>query len=577
MHQSAAGFLVNLAAELDAVIEDLAPSIADDAAALAGQLASGRFGLTVLGEFNRGKSTLINALLARNVLPTGAVPLTTVVTTIRHGTDGLLVHYRDGATRTGALTELTDLVTEAGNPGNRAGIEYVAVTIDADLLASGASIIDTPGFASRFEHNTASAARALARTDAAILVLSAVQPLSEGDLDLLDRLLDVSVRTLVVVNRIDDVPESQRTQVMEFIAATLHDHGHDPAGLYPLSATQALVDRLCDATPTNGFVELLDDLRHLVGQQLDSLRDDAGLRHLVALADRFANTLDIQESTASMAAADLDQRLATFAQVVEGQQRRLDEDHLILDRAIVDIADRCHQHLIALQPPDADLGQLTAAAQQAPLRRLDQQLDDLVAELVRRRYDELRDQIATRVTTDWTHAASSSLQRVTDRTHDLRDAARNLFRIDLRTPKPPTFSDQRSGFYYQLTPSATFTGDLPRTLRRLLPASTQRRRATRHAHDRYRDELTKHAGRVRWDVLQRLQTARDKLVAATRDHLERLADDITEAARLATGRRSELEEEREQWRTRATEARRVISRIRRQSVAPSADHTSTIE
>ena len=54
-------------------------------AAARARLAADRFNLVVLGEFKRGKSTLINALLGRNVLPTGVIPLTSVVTTISAG------------------------------------------------------------------------------------------------------------------------------------------------------------------------------------------------------------------------------------------------------------------------------------------------------------------------------------------------------------------------------------------------------------------------------------------------------------------------------------------------------------
>src|SRR5690348_862009 len=57
------------------------------------RVAEDRFNLVVLGEFKRGKSTLINALLRRNVLPTGVVPLTSVVTSIAAGDgDRLRIH-----------------------------------------------------------------------------------------------------------------------------------------------------------------------------------------------------------------------------------------------------------------------------------------------------------------------------------------------------------------------------------------------------------------------------------------------------------------------------------------------------
>ena len=69
------------------------------------RVAEDRFNLVVLGEFKRGKSTLINALLERDILPVGVVPLTSVVTAIGAGDrDRLVVHYLDGASRNSLST-----------------------------------------------------------------------------------------------------------------------------------------------------------------------------------------------------------------------------------------------------------------------------------------------------------------------------------------------------------------------------------------------------------------------------------------------------------------------------------------
>jgi hypothetical protein len=80
------------------------------------RLAQARFNLVVLGEFKRGKSTLINALLRRDVLPTGVVPLTSSLTIMRHGPcDRLLVRYRDGREAEHSVSELALCpVTPAG-------------------------------------------------------------------------------------------------------------------------------------------------------------------------------------------------------------------------------------------------------------------------------------------------------------------------------------------------------------------------------------------------------------------------------------------------------------------------------
>ena len=62
-----------------------AQSIADDGHALAARVSEGRFYLACIGQFKRGKSTLINALIGEPVLPVGFIPVTAVPTVIRYG------------------------------------------------------------------------------------------------------------------------------------------------------------------------------------------------------------------------------------------------------------------------------------------------------------------------------------------------------------------------------------------------------------------------------------------------------------------------------------------------------------
>ena len=86
---------------------------------LADRLARGRFNVSVLGEFKRGKSTLVNALLGLDLMPTGVLPLTAVATEVVYGTPGGTVVHTDGSTEEIDLSRLSDYVTEAGNPAQR--------------------------------------------------------------------------------------------------------------------------------------------------------------------------------------------------------------------------------------------------------------------------------------------------------------------------------------------------------------------------------------------------------------------------------------------------------------------------
>ena len=81
---------------------------------LLARLAEDRFNLVVAGRFSRGKSSLMNAILGTDRLPTGIVPLTSVITTVSYGTTELVtLTYRESRTRYGDLTRQTSTVRHA--------------------------------------------------------------------------------------------------------------------------------------------------------------------------------------------------------------------------------------------------------------------------------------------------------------------------------------------------------------------------------------------------------------------------------------------------------------------------------
>ena len=124
--------------------------------ALEEKLAAGQLHLAVLGQMKRGKSSLINALLAADVLPTGVLPVTAIITEIRYGSSpaATIVYTAGGMRESVALNTLADYITEAGNPGNRKQVASVEISYPSSFLESGIVLIDTPGIGSTHAHNT---------------------------------------------------------------------------------------------------------------------------------------------------------------------------------------------------------------------------------------------------------------------------------------------------------------------------------------------------------------------------------------------------------------------------------------
>ncbi len=84
------------------------------------KLADNKFNLVVMGEFKRGKTSFINALLGEAVLPMAVVPLTSIITELIYGDiPSAEVIFEDGQRKTIPLETLDDYVTERENPKQR--------------------------------------------------------------------------------------------------------------------------------------------------------------------------------------------------------------------------------------------------------------------------------------------------------------------------------------------------------------------------------------------------------------------------------------------------------------------------
>src|SRR5439155_1951909 len=84
---------------------------------LLSRLAEDRFHLVVLGQFKRGKSSLINAVIGRELLPIATIPLTSVVTALRYGPAERVLIHRQGIALAVEVppSRLEEFITERGN------------------------------------------------------------------------------------------------------------------------------------------------------------------------------------------------------------------------------------------------------------------------------------------------------------------------------------------------------------------------------------------------------------------------------------------------------------------------------
>ncbi len=324
--------LRDLAAEIGSVA-GARPQLAARSARLAKRIAAGRFHVVVLGEFNRGKSTLVNALLAAEALPIGVVPLTAVATEVVYGEPGATVTVTDGQCFEIGLDDLATYVTEAGNPANQRGVERVEVRWPAPLLSTGLVLVDTPGLGSVHSHNTEVGRAALLEADGAVLVLSADEPLSEQERDLLALLAERHTRTFVVVNKADHLDPHERDQVMAFLGAQTREVLGPQPELSFVAARPALTALTHGGSPgddTVGWADFTGALEYFVHSELLSARAEAARAELHRIAQDLRDAVLIETAAAELDVASFADRVEQLRVAADAAERSFEDDRLLL-------------------------------------------------------------------------------------------------------------------------------------------------------------------------------------------------------------------------------------------------------
>jgi len=212
---------------------------------LAEKVRTNTLNLVVVGQFKRGKTCLINALMGVDLLPTGVIPLTSIVTVLTYGeTLDIRVSFREGTVITINPQELVEYVTEPGNPGNVKEVKEVFVSYPSLYLKDGVRLVDTPGVGSVYIHNTDVAYQYLPNSDAALFLLSVEQPVSKAELDFLKDVQQYSDKIFFLLNKIDYVTDREIQESVAFTGRTIKEAAGFEVKVYPISAKLALAGKL---------------------------------------------------------------------------------------------------------------------------------------------------------------------------------------------------------------------------------------------------------------------------------------------------------------------------------------------
>lgn len=244
------------------------PDLAARLTSLRERLGRSEIHVFIIGDYKMGKSTMVNALVGAIICPVDDGISTTVTTLVRHAPEPTAHAVfppvdpdGDPVTREVPFADVPDLVSEAGNPGNRQQISLVEVGVPQPVLAGGLVIVDTPGVGGLASPESAATLAAATGADAVIFATSAAQELTAPEVELLEAVAASCPRVVVALTKTDIYPAWRR--IAEINRKHLANHRLD-GRVIPVSSElrlQALALGDAELNEESGFFELAAHLR----------------------------------------------------------------------------------------------------------------------------------------------------------------------------------------------------------------------------------------------------------------------------------------------------------------------------
>lgn len=227
---------------------------------LRSDVEKGFFSIVLVGEFSAGKSTFLNALMHKRILPSFTSETTATVNFLRHASqaphgEAGIVYYSDGRQETlPALTlqEVERVVSTRGDTEDSkisTSVDHVDLFLESKLLQDGVMLVDSPGLNGVADHHRDITERQIKESHASIFMFSADHPGSKTDFEYLSSLKKQSHNIFFVLNKINVIraDEGQTVEsVVQDLRNTYHKQFPDETSLpkiWPVAANAALVAR----------------------------------------------------------------------------------------------------------------------------------------------------------------------------------------------------------------------------------------------------------------------------------------------------------------------------------------------
>ncbi|MGV8074405.1 MAG: dynamin family protein [Syntrophobacteraceae bacterium] len=521
------------------------------------------FNLVVVGQFKRGKTCLINALLGASILPVAVVPLTSVGTILTYGKDlKIQVLFNNGSVSEVEFVKLADYVTETGNPRNIKGVREVVIDYPSPYLRDGVRLIDTPGVGSVYEHNTDSAYRYLPKSDAAVFLLSVDQPVSKAEVDFLKDVRQYSDKIFFLLNKIDYLSESEVAESIAFTRQTIKEVTDADVKIFPVSAKLALEgqlegsEELIDSSNLPEFSKVLNGFLLNEKGRVLLLSVIGNLRRIIS---QIRLELELEQKSLTTPINELREKLEAFKDKKEEILREKEIFDILLDKELNNLVSTNLDNDIKafreqfIPQIEQQLEVFHDEHKELPLKELNGALESYVASEVEKAFTTWHAKEEEEISTAFMVICDRFSQKIQLLVDDLHKFSSQLFAIPYEPLRAEMVWTAESNFFFKLRENIVGLEMLASSLTQVAPGLVSSRFKKIKAYvlklangliftkskEHMLQAIEMQSGRMRFDFVERIKKSKQSFRRVMLERIDATVDGLSAAIEKGVNRKAE--------------------------------------
>ena len=497
-----------------------------------------KFRLVVLGQFKRGKSTFINALLGEAILPTDVIPLTAVITEISYNPKiKAEVIFQDGHRESIRPDQLAAFVSESQNPTNQKHVDKVILQHPAKILQDGLILVDTPGVGSIHQHNTRLTQEYIPNVDAAIFLFSADPPLTELEQEFLKIIQPIVPKIFFVLNKMDYLEADSLQRVLDFNRRILKDllgetQEIEIAPISALNALKAQMNHSAEQYARSGLKELEHNLQHFLVVNRGKLIILSNAERIERLCSEQKNLIEMERRAQASSVETLQNNLQKFEAYIAKMQRH--------EQRLTFLLDGLKSHLIEYFDTETgkfqqvarekilqDVLQFIAQNRSLSIPELQKQCENKINNEIVDQFEPFRMGIEKAIKERYADEIETINDEVIEIINQIYRYSAQLFELDQTTALPKEIWRFKSQFYYRTWEVVTSLDILEKGLLGLLPKPLFLSLFKRKLPKVIQEKLDRQCGRLRADFLYRLQDSNRQYLFEFNEAVQKIHRNIT--------------------------------------------------